>query len=238
MKFTVLCDNNSFAPGIEASWGFSCFIEGAEKNVLFDTGNNPFLLLRNMKRLDIEPGDIDSILLSHMHWDHTGGLYGILENNSAINVFMLESFSRRYVEDVRKFGTTIVESEKTFRICRNVFSTGALGTSIQEQALIIRSGRGLVVITGCAHPGILTIIKRAREIIKEEVFLILGGFHLGSESITKIENVVWNTKKLGVRYAGPCHCTGEIAKELFQKEYGSNFINVGAGKVININDLK
>lgn len=83
-----------------SKWVFSCLIEGAEKTILFDTGNNPFLLLRNINRLKINPGDIDLILLSHMHWDHTGGLHGILENNPAVTVVLLESFSKRYNENL------------------------------------------------------------------------------------------------------------------------------------------
>jgi 7,8-dihydropterin-6-yl-methyl-4-(beta-D-ribofuranosyl)aminobenzene 5'-phosphate synthase len=238
MKITVIYDNNSYKAGLETAWGFSCFIEGMEKTILFDAGNNPFLLLRNINRLKINPRDIDLILLSHTHWDHTGGLYGILENNAAVNVFLLESFSKRYKDDIRKFGTKIVESGKPVRIYKDVFSTGEIGKSIKEQSLIVHTNRGSVVITGCAHPGIVTIIKKAKDIIKDEILLVIGGFHLGAESKTKAEKIISNIRKLGVRYVAPCHCTGENAKELFQREYGKNFIHAGAGKVINISDLK
>jgi 7,8-dihydropterin-6-yl-methyl-4-(beta-D-ribofuranosyl)aminobenzene 5'-phosphate synthase len=238
MKITVIYDNNRYKAGLETAWGFSCFIEGAEKTILFDTGSNPFLLLRNMKCLRIDPGNIDLIFLSHMHWDHTGGLYGILENNPAVTVFLLESFSKRYKEDIKKFRTKIVESQKPVRICKDVFSTGELGKSIKEQSLIVRTNRGSVVITGCAHPGIVTIIKKAKEIIKDEIVLVIGGFHLEAENENKMEKIIPNLKKLGVRYVGPCHCTGEKAKKMFQRVYGENFIHAGAEKVININDLK
>jgi len=238
MKITVIFDNNSYKAELETAWGFSCFIEGAEKTILFDTGNNPFLLLRNMNRLKINPGAIDLIFLSHMHWDHTGGLHGILENNAAVTVFLLESFSKRYKDDIKKFGTKIVKAGKPVRICKDVFSTGELGKSIKEQSLIVHTNRGSVVITGCAHPGILTIIKKAKDIIKDEILLVIGGFHLGAESKTKMEKIISNIRKLGVRYVGPCHCTGEDATQLFQRVFGENFIHAGAGKVININDLK
>jgi 7,8-dihydropterin-6-yl-methyl-4-(beta-D-ribofuranosyl)aminobenzene 5'-phosphate synthase len=238
MKITVLYDNNSYKAGLDASWGFSCFIEGTEKTLLFDTGNNPFLLLRNIKCLKINPSEIDLILLSHMHWDHTGGLYGILENNPAVTVFLLESFSKRYKEDIKKFGTKIVEFQKPVRICKNVFSTGELGKSIKEQSVLVHTNRGSVVITGCAHPGIVRIIKKAKDIIKDEILLVIGGFHLETESKVKMEKIISNIRKLGVRYIVPCHCTGENAKELFRREYGKNVIHAGAGKVININDLQ
>jgi 7,8-dihydropterin-6-yl-methyl-4-(beta-D-ribofuranosyl)aminobenzene 5'-phosphate synthase len=238
MKITVIYDNNSYKAGLEPAWGFSCFIEGTEKTILFDAGNNPFLLLRNINRLKINPGDIDLIFLSHMHWDHTGGLYGILENDPAVNVFLLESFSKRYKEDIKKFGTKIVESQKPVSICKDVFSTGELGESIKEQSLIVHTNRGSVLITGCAHPGIVTIIKKAKDIIKDEILLVIGGFHLEAENKTKMDKIISNIKKLGVLYVAPCHCTGENANKMFQREYGEHFIHAGAGKVININDLK
>jgi 7,8-dihydropterin-6-yl-methyl-4-(beta-D-ribofuranosyl)aminobenzene 5'-phosphate synthase len=238
MKITVIYDNNSYKAGLDAAWGFSCFIEGMEKTILFDTGNNPFLLMRNIKCLRIDPGDIDLIFLSHMHWDHMGGLYGIVENKKAVTVFLSKSYSKRFKEDIKKQGAKIVDVQAPVRICKDVFSTGELGKSIKEQSLIVQTNRGSVVITGCAHPGIVTIIKKAKDIIKDEIVLLIGGFHLGSENKTKMEKIISNIRKLGVRYVGPCHCTGENAKELFQREYGKHFIHAGAGKVININDLK
>ena len=95
MKMTVIYDNNSYKAGLENGWGFSCFIEGAEKTILFDTGSNPFLLLRNIKCLKIDPEAIDLIFLSHMHWDHMGGLYGIVENKKAVTVFLSKAYSKR-----------------------------------------------------------------------------------------------------------------------------------------------
>jgi 7,8-dihydropterin-6-yl-methyl-4-(beta-D-ribofuranosyl)aminobenzene 5'-phosphate synthase len=238
MKITVIYDNNPYKAGLETAWGFSCFIEGTEKTILFDSGSNPFLLLRNTKCLKIDPEDIDLIFLSHMHWDHIGGLYGILENNPAVTVFLLESFSKRYKDDIKKFGTKIVETGKPVKICKDVFSTGELGTSIKEQSLIVHTKRGSVVITGCAHPGIVTIIKKAKDIIKDEILLVIGGFHLGAESRINTEEIILNIRKSGVRYVVPCHCTGEDAKQMFQRVYGDNSIHIGAGKVINIDDLK
>ncbi len=238
IEITVIYDNNPFETGLEPALGFSCFIEGIEKTVLFDAGGDSLLLLRNIKRLRINPRDVDLIFLSHIHRDHVGGLYGILEKNTAVTVFLPKSFPKEFKEDIKKHGAKIVEVQKHVRICKNVFSTGELGTSIKEQSLIVHTNRGLIVITGCAHPGIVTVIKRAKNIIEDEVLLVMGGYHLGGESKAKIENIISHFKKLGVRYVGPCHCTGDKAMKLFQREYGKNFIHVGVGKVINIKDLK
>jgi 7,8-dihydropterin-6-yl-methyl-4-(beta-D-ribofuranosyl)aminobenzene 5'-phosphate synthase len=238
LTITVLCDNNAFRKGIETSWGFSCFIEGMDRTVLFDSGNNPFLLLRNMEKTEIAPADIDSVLLSHMHWDHMGGLYGIIEKNNELTVFLPGSSSDKFKDDIKKHGAEIAEVREPVEICKDVFSTGESGESIKEQSLIVRTKKGLIVITGCAHPGVINIIEKARKIIGEEVLLVLGGFHLGAESKEGLKEIVSNFEKLNVEYVAPCHCTGKNAEQMFRAEYGDNFIRAGAGKVIKINCLR
>lgn len=232
MNLKILFDNNSFREGLETSWGFSCLIEEKDKNILFDTGSNPFLLLRNIKRLKVNLKKIDIVFLSHMHWDHIGGLYAIIENNPDVCVFLLESFSKKFKENIKKFGIKIIEIKDSLEICKNVFSTGELGTSIKEQSLIIKTEKGLLIITGCAHPGVLKIIKQVKTIFRDEIFLLSGGFHLENQS--NIKKIIANIKKSGVRYIAPCHCTGNLATILFEKEYGSNYIKTGAGKVIEL----
>jgi 7,8-dihydropterin-6-yl-methyl-4-(beta-D-ribofuranosyl)aminobenzene 5'-phosphate synthase len=237
VTITVLCDNNPFRKGIEASWSFSCFIEGMDKTVLFDSGNNPFLLLRNMERMEIAPADIDLVLLSHMHWDHMGGLYGAIENNNELTVFLPESSSDKFKDDIKRQGVEIAEVREPVKICDDVYSTGESGETIKEQSLIIRTKKGPIVITGCAHQGVINIIEEAKEIVGEEVLLVLGGFHLGAESKESLKKIVSNFRKLNVEYVAPCHCTGSNATQFFRREYGKNFIRAGAGKEIKINHL-
>jgi 7,8-dihydropterin-6-yl-methyl-4-(beta-D-ribofuranosyl)aminobenzene 5'-phosphate synthase len=117
-------------------------------------------------------------------------------------------------------------------ICESVYSTGELGTWIREQSLIIHTDKGLIVITGCAHPGIVKIVKTAKTVIRDDVLLIMGGFHLAGTSKPGIEDIISKIKKLGVRYAGPCHCSGDLARQLFKIEYGNNYIDVGVGRTI------
>jgi 7,8-dihydropterin-6-yl-methyl-4-(beta-D-ribofuranosyl)aminobenzene 5'-phosphate synthase len=212
-------------------------MEGTDGTILFDTGNNPFLLLRNMEKMEIAPADIDLILLSHMHWDHTGGVYGVIENNNELALFLPKSSSDKFRDDIKRQGVEIVEVIEPVRICDDVFSTGESGESIKEQALIISAGKGLIVITGCAHPGVITLIEKAKKIAGGEVLLVLGGFHLGVESKERLKEIVSNFRKLGVEYVAPCHCTGNNAVQLFRAEYGNNFIRAGAGKVIKTDQL-
>lgn len=116
-------------------------------------------------------------------------------------------------------------------------STGELGTWIKEQSLIVDSDKGSIIITGCAHPGIVKIIQKAKEMGKKEIIFVMGGFHLGGESENTINNIITDFKKLGVKKVGPCHCTGEQARQLFKKEYGENYLDVGVGRIIKLENL-
>lgn len=237
MTITIVCDNNAYREGLETAWGFSALIVGAEKTILFDTDGDGSMLLGNMEKLGIDPQSIDLVVLSHIHGDHTGGLDGFLEKNSKITVYLPKSFPTKFKDNVQGYGVKTVEIEQSLKICENVYSTGQLGRLIKEQALIVRTERGLVVITGCAHPGIVKIVNAAKEQLKEDILLVMGGFHFEWSTKGKIEKIISAFKQLGVRYVGPCHCTGDKARGLFEEHFGENYINVGAGKVVTTADL-
>jgi 7,8-dihydropterin-6-yl-methyl-4-(beta-D-ribofuranosyl)aminobenzene 5'-phosphate synthase len=220
------------------AWGFSALITGTEKAILFDTGGDGSLLLSNMKELAIEPNDIDVVVLSHIHDDHTGGLAEFLRKNYDVTVFMPESFPKKFKETVQKYGAQAVDANQPLDICENVYSTGQLGKLIKEQSLVIRTRAGLIVITGCAHPGIVKMVAAAKDLMKDEVLLVMGGFHLEWATKGGIEKIISAFKQLGVRYVAPCHCTGEKARNLFEKHFGRNYINIGAGKIISLADLQ
>ena len=93
---TVLYDNNPYKEDLEIAWGFSCFLKGIKKTILFDTGRNSAILLANMEKLGIHPEDIDVILLSHIHEDHVEGLPGFLAKNHKITLYLPRFFPTRF----------------------------------------------------------------------------------------------------------------------------------------------
>ncbi len=97
MKLTTIYDNEVYpeasATGLTSEWGFSCLIEVSGERILFDTGGAGSILLHNMERLGISPEDLATIVLSHEHWDHTGGLSDLLRTNRDAEVYLLASFS-------------------------------------------------------------------------------------------------------------------------------------------------
>jgi len=238
MTITVVYDNNPYREGLETAWGFSCVIAGPEKTILFDTGGDGSILLGNMEKLEIEPNSIDTVVLSHIHGDHTGGLNSFLEKNPEVTVYLPKSFPEKFKDNVRGYGAKIVEAEQHCKICESVYSTGQLGRLIKEQSLIVWTDKGLIVITGCAHPGIVKIVNTAKDLLKDDILLVMGGFHLEWATAGKIEKIISAFEKLGVRYVGPCHCSSDKAQGMFEKHFGENYIGVGAGRVIRPSDLQ
>jgi len=238
LSITVVHDNNPYKPGLQTAWGFSCLVTGTEKSILFDTGSGGSLLLSNMQKLKIDTNSIDTIVLSHIHGDHTGGLTSLLEKNPNVAVYLPKAFPKRFKDDVQRYEAEIVEVEQSVKICKNVYSTGRLGRLIKEQALIIRTESGLIVITGCAHPGIVKIVNTAKDLLKDDILFVAGGFHLEWATKGKIEKIISAFKELNVSFVAPCHCSGERARSLFEKHFGENYINTGAGKVITLADLQ
>jgi 7,8-dihydropterin-6-yl-methyl-4-(beta-D-ribofuranosyl)aminobenzene 5'-phosphate synthase len=238
LNITVIYDNNPYMEGLETSWGFSCLIRGTEKTILFDTGGDGSILLANMEKLGINPKEIDAVVLSHVHGDHVGGLDSFLQENNKVVVYLPKSFPENFKDDVREHGAKVVEIHEPLKIYDAVYSTGELGTFIIEQSLIIHTDKGIIIITGCSHPGIVKIVGEAKDLIKDDVLLVMGGFHLGGESSADIEKIISDFKESGVRYVGPCHCSGDTARQLFEKEFKNNFINAGVGKIITSDDLK
>jgi len=120
------------------------------------------------------------------------------------------------------------------KICEMAYSTGELGEWIREQSLVIETGEGLIVITGCAHPGVVHIVEEAKKLLERNVYLVLGGFHLCWMNAFQVKSVAEGVNRAGVTKVAPCHCSGDLARSTFEKVYGKDFILVGVGKRLEI----
>lgn len=106
------------------------------------------------------------------------------------------------------------------------------GFGLKEIPLTIQTGKGIVIITGCAHPGILKIAQRVKEESDKNIYLVLGGFHLGMS--LGLNAIIEGFRKIGVKKVAPCHCTGARAINLFEEKFKQDFIKIGAGLRIEI----
>jgi len=232
VAITILCDTYRYDPALGTSSGFSCLIQFGARTILFDTGVHSPTLLYNMQRLALDPQQINAIVLSHIDTDHVGGLFGILEKKRDVTVYIPSSFPAAFKEKVKSQGAEVVEICGPVEIFDGVQSTGELGTWIKEQSLILRTEKGVIIVVGCAHTGIVSIVEKVKEVADNGIYLVLGGFHLGGASVSEVNSIMKSLRELGVQKVAPCHCTGDSARKLLQEEYKEDFMVSGVGKRI------
>ena len=229
---TIVYDNNRYDRRLMSAWGYSSVVTVPEKTILFDTGGDGGILLDNMKKLGIGPSEIDVIVLSHIHGDHTGGLNEFLRYNSQVTVYLPSSFPTQIKQHIRSLGTEVKNVREPEELFEGVFTTGELDRGIEEQSLLVEASEVFCIITGCAHPGIINITKRAKQIIGKEVYLAMGGFHLSGALRSQISYMAESLLRLGVQKVASCHCSRGESRKLFKDYFGENYIDSGVGKEI------
>lgn len=213
---TEIYNNIPYRRDLIPDWGFSCYIH--EAGLLFDTGAKGSVLLANMQELGISPADVRHLVLSHDHWDHTGGIQAILAANSSIEVFAHDGFSEETLGLIREYAApTIVDTWTD--ILSGIAVTGPLENDVREQSLVVTVPGGLLIVTGCAHPHISRIIDRVSR--EGPVWGLIGGLHtVTAEDIDALA---------GVAYISASHCTDKIRE--IEERYPETFRPGGAGKV-------
>lgn len=237
-QLLIVYDNYTSKKALTPAWGFSCLITLPDYQILFDTGGDPSILLRNMHELNLDLQKIDAVALSHVHGDHVGGLSGLLQQRQGITVYLPISFSGNFKEALRQMGAAVEEVTGFQMIHPGVYTTGELGRGLKEQSLVLKTRRGLVIITGCAHPGIVEIVEHATAAFKEEVYLLIGGFHLMGHSPAELQKIAKRLDALKVKEIAPCHCSGDEARDFFKDYYKDNYITCAAGLVLTLPGLR
>jgi len=244
-------------------WGFTILIKYDGKNILFNTGGNEKVLANNLKALNIDPKDLDALVLSHEHWEYYRALGVILRANPTLPVYMTESLEGmlssefpkskshfKVVSDV----TAITPNFLLMKIRSGRFQGGPFG--IDEIHIILKTSEGLVIAEGCGHPQVLDVVKKSKEYTGEKrVAMLMGGTWLhrrgtsynipdSGERINAIQMFTWsdmdyanlttNLKKEGVKWVIPTHCTGEPAESIFKATFGKYYINELLGMSVRI----
>jgi 7,8-dihydropterin-6-yl-methyl-4-(beta-D-ribofuranosyl)aminobenzene 5'-phosphate synthase len=234
IRLTILYDNTAAVNACKPGWGFACLVQGTEKTILFDTGAKDSILQANARAMGVDLSVVEIAVISHDHGDHTGGLTALPKRAPGLPVLLPAPPGPATAESLRSIGAVVTVPDGPVTLCHNVFLTGRMGDRISEQALVIRTTRGLVVLTGCAHPGIVPMVERARALGGREIDAVVGGFHLQPLGAEQVAEIVARFRTLGVRRVGATHCTGDAAIARFRKEYGPDFLEMGAGRVLEI----
>ncbi len=228
INMTTVFDNTTLDSNCTPEWGFACVIATPHETLLFDTGNDGQILETNLKTLGFEHTPFSKIIISHMHWDHYGGLKRMLTLHPDATVFLPASATKDEMQKANCTDAVFIKEPQ--QINSYVSSLGEMTGRANEQSLAFPTKDGLVVITGCAHPGIVNIVKDAKKQFPDEkIHLVLGGFHLNRHSNEKVRQITDELKALGVEKVGATHCTGQSAITIFEQEFGDNYIKAGVG---------
>lgn len=227
----IVSDNVLIDERLQPAWGFAAIIETPTVNILFDTGRDGDILLSNMRQMLLSPADVELLFISHAHRDHTGGLGLFMDKRPDVMLYLTdstyESLRHRLPADIR-----YTPVSAPVQIARHISSTGEMSAGIPEQALIIETTEGLVIVTGCAHPGIELMAAQAKKQSGREIYMLIGGFHLSRASERRVRDLISRLKALDVKKVAPSHCTGKRATELFRDAWGEDFVESGLGAVI------
>lgn len=228
----IIYDNCKESKDLQEGWGFSALIETGDRTMLFDTGNDRDAFFSNTEKMGIDYRKITDVIFSHKHRDHVAGCKEILGKLSEnCRVFLPKGFPSKIVP--QNLQTQKVSDFQ--EIEKNVFSLVLKGGFfLYEQSLVLKTENGLVVITGCAHPGIINILETAQKKFNAPIYLVLGGFHLFRKNCRFVENVVNKFQALGIKKVAPCHCSGKLTIGRFQEAYQEDFYKIGTGTVLTI----
>lgn len=234
MKITILTENNSRIDNyLLAEPGFCALIEHNNKKILFDTGYSD-TFIKNSTKLNLSFNDITDIVISHGHQDHTKGLTFLNIDNKDIKFTAHPKiFDIKVDKDKTHLGCAVSQKElnkkytlnlttKPYYICDDLLFLGEIQNNntvnIDDSALAYITSKGLFIITGCSHSGIINIINYAKKVTNENrIYGVIGGFHLIHKTETELEEIAKFFHKEKVTYLAPCHCCNLQSKIVLSK---------------------
>ena len=275
IQITTLSENTVSDEGIVAEWGLSILVKADDHKILFDTGLS-FSAAYNAHILGIELSQVEKIILSHGHSDHTGGLLHILKMvKGEVEVIAhpdiwAAKYSRypgekeEYAgvpfpkEAAETLGAFFNLTREPVWISENIVTSGEIPMTTEyemidpvlyvkekgelkpdplwdDQALIIKSEKGLIILLGCGHRGIINTIRHAQKLTgQESVYAVMGGTHLIGASSQQLDSTVAELLSLGIQRLGVSHCTGLPASAILAQRFGEAFFCNNAGTCVNL----
>ncbi len=257
MEIINLIENTSIRNRIKCEHGLSLFIRIGDKSILFDVGQSD-KFLQNAIKLGVDLEDVDYVILSHGHYDHTGGLPAFLEINKKAKVYLHpESLKQRFSRSsktIKENGVPWIQAleaykdrfqfiEESTELIKGLWIVSDIKRDLElcelderlvtrsdkgylpdefndELVLLVQSHEGAVVLTGCAHNGIINILNSIHDQMGPKPFrLVVGGLHLMGKEATEIKQIIAQLQQFEINQWALNHCTGHPAVEEFREAF-------------------
>jgi 7,8-dihydropterin-6-yl-methyl-4-(beta-D-ribofuranosyl)aminobenzene 5'-phosphate synthase len=274
-KITTLCENNigHGSQNLIGEHGLSFYIEADDRRILFDTGQN-LGLANNAEVLGIDLSRIDTVVLSHGHYDHSSGLKSLLDCTTHFTLCAhpdVFSPKVRGTGDGHKYigipvdrnvleqkGVKIQLDQDPVSLAPGITTTGTIplsnefeavgsefylkngddftaDTLADDRALILDTKKGLVVVLGCSHRGVVNTLNHVIQVAgRNTIHAILGGLHLGKASDEKLANIIDHLHTFGLKKIGIGHCTGPRAFVALANAFGDRVFLNTVGSVMEL----
>jgi len=271
LRIVIISDNCVARPGLLAEHGFAAWVEADGSRLLFDTGQG-MALVPNADALRLPLETLGAVVLSHGHYDHTGGLAAVLARNADARLYLHPAaagakFARSQAPPHRAIGMPaearaalgraagrVIRNMAAVEIAAGVVATGEIPRRrpaaaeggrffldpecctpdlfADEQALLVRTPAGLVVVTGCAHAGLPATLEWCRALGGGlPVYAVLGGFHLAAATEAELESAAAALEDSDVKVIGACHCTGARGRDFLRSRFPRLVLDTGCGTV-------
>lgn len=270
MKIVCLIENTPGSPDCLYEHGLSIYVETSKHKLLVDTGATD-AFLQNAEKLDIDLTKVDTVILSHGHYDHSGGILPFAEINPNARIYMQKAAGEDYLS-IRETGETYIGIDKkilnlpgvvllegdtridedlslfshvtgrrfwaksNLRLKQRCGEELVQDEFVHEQCLVIEQEGKRILLSGCAHNGILNILDRYREIYGSEPDVVISGFHMMQKeyAATDWENIRATARELcnykTIFYTG--HCTGTEAYDVMKEIMGKQLHAIHSGEEV------
>lgn len=268
MQITALMDNAlTGRRDLLCEHGLSMFISYYGRNVLFDCGSSEKMLY-NAKKLGIDLGRLDAVVLSHSHYDHAGGFRYLAEQYPVGRLYTGPGFFEpKYAQSENCYKNLSAGFDRNFLIEQEIAHRTVEGVETilpgiyaisgfprlepmetipkrflrltegglvpddfrDELCLALETGRGIVLLVGCAHPGILNMVHHVQKLLGKPVCGVLGGIHLSEADAPRVQRTVETLARMGVNLLGLSHCSGDLAEALARQREDITACRLGSG---------
>ncbi len=275
VKITTICENRTPRSGLLGEHGLSMLLEAWGERILFDTGAGATLAC-NAARLGLDLTRLDAVVLSHGHYDHTGGLKWVLGTQVPASLAVYghpDIFAEKYAvrknsppkyvgvpwkrADVEALGARFCLDRGPADLGGGIISTGEIPRVLQgsgqtpflvrteecfaedrlldDQALVVESSAGLIVLLGCAHAGLIETLEHVLSLTGEKrIYAVLGGTHLLNTPEDRLSGIITALQRLDPDIIAPCHCSGIRAVAALHRAFGKRCLPHQVGSIFEL----